>query len=211
MVYKTNQKIDDELLIIEIIENGYTNNDFVLFYFSNKIFDDKNKIKKIETKIAEYRKQKSVCIFAVCKESVLSNDFSFIQNQFDLFFTNITNQLFDDLINACYGTRGMIHGDPADWLPFSKNCKHNILSKEGKSLNEIAKSIINDIKNSYVIENNAQIENIMCSIQGPAPEDIPTCEIQSFFEELAKEFTDINILWNLYQTEAANTKVVVVW
>ncbi|MBR5504023.1 MAG: hypothetical protein IKV87_06245, partial [Methanobrevibacter sp.] len=62
-----------------------------------------------------------------------------------------------------------------------------------------------------VIENNAQIENIMCSIQGPAPEDIPTCEIQSFFEELAKEFTDINILWNLYQTEAANTKVVVVW
>lgn len=112
--YKINQKNDDKLLIVEIIESGYDYNDFVLFYFSKDIANDKILIEKIATKIDEYRKQDSVCIFGACKDSG-DNDFSLIQNKFDLFFTNTTEQLFEDLINACYGTRsGMIHADPEE-------------------------------------------------------------------------------------------------
>lgn len=185
--YKINQKNDDELLIVEIIESGYDYNDFVLFYFSKDITSDKNLIEKIATKIDEYRKQDSICIFGACKDSG-DNDFSFIQNKFDLFFTNTTEQLFEDLINACYGTRsGMIHGDPSDWLSLkSQNCKHNFLSKEGNSLSEIADSIICDIKNTFNIEETAQIQNIMCSIQSSEPENIPLNELQSFFNPISE-------------------------
>ena len=35
--YKINQKNDDKLLIVEIIESGYDYNDFVLFYFYDYI------------------------------------------------------------------------------------------------------------------------------------------------------------------------------
>lgn len=211
--YKINQKNDDELLIVEIIESGYDYNDFVLFYFSKDIANDKTLIEKIATKIDEYRKQDSVCIFGACKDSGESNDFSFIQNKFDLFFTNTTEQLFEDLINACYGTRsGMIHGDPSDWLTLkSQNCKHNILSKEGNSLSEIADSIICDIKNTFNIEETAQLQNIMCSIQSSEPASIPMNELQSFFNHISEFFPEATLLWNTYQKDCDNTKVVMVW
>ena len=54
--YKINQKNDDELLIVEIIESGYDYNDFVLFYFSEDIANDKILIEKIATKIIKLEK-----------------------------------------------------------------------------------------------------------------------------------------------------------
>ena len=61
------------------------------------------------------------------------------------------------------------------------------------------------------IEETAQIQNIMCSIQSSEPENIPLNELQAFFNHISEEFPEATLLWNTYQKDCDDIKAVVVW
>ena len=112
-IYEIIRKCNDDILIVEIFSKEYESNDFVLFYFSDSV-----KSEKIIQLTNEYAQQNAVVI-GVCKKSIsiLDKKIGELKNQFDLVFENLTETQFENLVEACYGTKsGEIHGEPSDWI-----------------------------------------------------------------------------------------------
>ena len=196
-IYTITKKKIEELLIVEITQKNFDFQDFVLLYFSgNKI-----QFEKVQQIVNEYRKKKCVCIIGSCQKSITKDDFSEVQNLFDLYFENMTENQFKSLVEACYGTKsGIVHGDPFDWFSL-KSEKDNIvyiLSGEGKSLEEATDVVIDEFKYFHRIDEEKKINNLICSIQCLESDEFLISDIKSTLTKMEEALWKKSELQNLF-------------
>ena len=176
---------------------------FVLFYFSDSV-----KSEKIIQLTNEYAQQNAVVI-GVCKKSISIIDKKFVElkNQFDLVFENLTETQFEDLVEACYGTKsGEIHGEPSDWILLkSKNdnlCY--VISAEGDSINDVTELISEKLKQKLT-KDNAKKTNLIWSLEKQDSDSLIMSDVATSINKISEVIearTEIEVkLWYNFQNK----------
>lgn len=202
-IYEIIRKCNDDILIVEIFSKEYESNDFVLFYFSDSV-----KSKKIIQLTNEYAQQNAVVIGA-CKKSIsfIDKKIGELKNQFDLVFENLTETQFEDLVEACYGTKsGEIHGDPSDWILLkSKNdnlCY--VISAEGDSINNVTELISEKLKQKLT-KDNAKKTNLIWSLEKQDSDSLTMSDVATSINKISEVIetgTEIEVkLWYDFQNK----------
>lgn len=202
-IYEIIRKCNDDVLIVEIFSREYGSNDFVLFYFSDSV-----KSEKIIQLTNEYAQQNAVVI-GVCKNSISFIDKKFVElkNQFDLVFENLTEIQFEDLVEACYGTKsGEIHGESSDWILLkSKNdnlCY--VISAEGDSINDVSELISEKLKQKLP-KDNAKKTNLIWSLEKQDSDSLIMSDVATSINKISEGIeagTEIEVkLWYDFQNK----------
>lgn len=207
-IYEIIRKCNDDVLIVEIFSKEYGSNDFVLFYFSDSVKSEKIIHEKIIQLTNEYAQQNAVVIGA-CKKSIPIIDKKFVElkNQFDLVFENLTETQFEDLVEACYGTKsGEIHGESSDWILLkSKNdnlCY--VISAEGDSINVVSELISEKLKQKLP-KDNAKKTNMIWSLEKQDSDSLIMSDVATSINKISEGIeavTEIEVkLWYNFQNK----------
>ena len=146
----------------------------------------------------------------ICKEkNCVYTEFNLLNNEMTrrILFENLTETQFEDLVEACYGTKsGEIHGEPSDWILLkSKNdnlCY--VISAEGDSINDVTELISEKLKQKFT-KDNAKKTNLIWSLEKQDSDSLTMSDVATSINKISEGIeagTEIEVeLWYNFQNK----------